>query len=153
MKTHLKTHLCASNMHKKWEPHERFRFHVALYKPNSLRKDRDSNPGSSVTRLPHFECGPIDHSGIFPIFRMEMVLLFSFERRKDRTKYRKFQIFRSKISKNSSFFGLLFSICFFDLAIIGGLDATFAVNLWYKLKNAPWASLLWGVIVLVWNSS
>ncbi len=33
----------------------------------SLRKDRDSNPGSSVTRLPHFECGPFDHSGIFPI--------------------------------------------------------------------------------------
>ena len=32
------------------------------------RKDRDSNPGSSVTRLPHFECGPFDHSGIFPQF-------------------------------------------------------------------------------------
>ena len=41
-----------------------------------LRKDRDSNPRSNVTRSPHFECGPFDHSGIFPQKRCKCSNLF-----------------------------------------------------------------------------
>ena len=33
--------------------------------PIRWRRERDSNPGT-VARTPHFECGPIDHSGISP---------------------------------------------------------------------------------------
>ena len=39
---------------------------VRQYPNCRSRKDRDSNPRSNVTRSPHFECGPFDHSGIFP---------------------------------------------------------------------------------------
>ena len=41
------------------------------------RRGRDSNPRDSLTRLPHFECGAIDHSATSPCAKVGKISILS----------------------------------------------------------------------------
>ena len=44
------------------------RFHASKLDETFFRGKRGIRTPGTVTRSPHFECGPFDHSGIFPFF-------------------------------------------------------------------------------------
>ena len=81
------------------------RFSSTLCEPLALCGERGIRTPGTVARSPHFECGPIDHSGISPIATANIEIIFQSMQLSDKKKLKKLKSY-PKSQQNARFKGV-----------------------------------------------